>query len=400
MKFVFFLDALDYSDLPEGWLKDQSYQYTPNVPRVTPNVISQAMTGKERGETGFLRSTPYNKPRKMGIDGHTILHDCTNKGLKVMQYGIPLCANIKLPQGSVTTFDHFLGRQQVPPVLQMAKARGCSKDDQDNVFNAFVDEAVITFATIRNIARSGKFDVFFIGFTALDMMTHNYNEKNRRGLISVIEAELMQTAKDMKAEILFFSDHGSLKKDGEFHINQWLKEQGWLDYEINYKVYDQKKAERKSKREIGDILQLQSPFTYINWDKTKFYCADAFDCVLDKTDKATDADIVDLTEQLLATGHIVKVEVIDDLIVCEPRQGLETTCNIHKDADKKPDDIRTGWHSKRATFGCTQKLETKVTEPKDIYDAMKEFIKDVKPMDQKEESVAEIEADLEALGYI
>ena len=81
----------------------------------------------------------------------------------------------------------------------------------------------------------------------------------------------------------------------------------------------------------------------------------------------------------------------------ETKEGIETTINVHKNASKQKTP-RTGWHSKRACFGCTKSLSTKVKKPTDIYLAMKEFVQEEKPLKPQEER--QITNRLAALGYI
>lgn len=420
MRFIVFVDALDFADVQaasNGWFKELAKQYIPNVPRVTPNVISQIMTGKRREDLGFMRSTPYKKPRKTGLRGETILHYTTSRNLRVFQYGIPLCATVQLPQGSISTFDHFLGKQPVPPILQFAQARkNFQKDDLDNIFNAYVDEATTMFSTIRNIARNGQFDVFWLGYQPIDAYTHWYDENARRDLIKVVEAELQQIQADLHADILFFSDHGSTKKKKMFRLNIWLKENGWLDYEVYYKLLD---FHRPKNIELTAQIPLNSPYVYINWDKTKFYCNDAFDAMIDATDKATDEDKEELKKQLMQTGFFDSIALKEELfcsdgehydelpdVIPETADGICTSCNIHKDAEtgKNIGNMRTGWHSKRASYGCTDKeLSTAVSEPTDVYKLMKEFVDKEEPKEQEQTGNADDAAVLEnlaALGYV
>ncbi len=175
--------------------------------------------------------------------------------------------------------------------------------------------------------------------------------------------------------------------------NQWLKRHGWLDYEIHLKTYEQH-APEKCKM---DIITLDSPFCYVDWDKTKFYCTDAFDCVISKTDKAKDEDVSKLINQLLNSEYIDSVEIIGDLIVCEPTEGIEANNNLHP--KPRVHEKRIGWHSKYACYGSTD-TPWEVNEPKDIYDMMKVFIDKEEVKEDEPEDELVIENDLAELGYI
>jgi len=416
MRFVVFLDALDYKDVQaasNGWLKDIIKQYTPSVPRVTPNVVSQIMTGKRQEDLPFMRSTPFKKPREMFLTGHTILHDATDRDLRVCQYGIPLCANIELPKGNISTYDHFLMQNQVvPPVLKFVQVqKDFGEGDEDNILNAYIDETTTMFASMRNVARNGAFDVFWLGYQPLDAYTHWYDEKRRRALLQVVEAELIQTQKDLKAEIMVFSDHGSTPKTKMFRINPWLKENGWFDYEVNYKLLEH---HQQPNNKFPDQIALQSPFVYIDWNKTKFYCNDAFDAMIDATEHATEEDKKLLCKQLMGTGWFdsvhTKAELFDPSgecydktpeIIPETSEGVSTSCNIHKNAEggKNLGSIRTGWHSRRGCVGCTDGTDVVVNNPRDIYTMMKEFISKEKPRKTEEQIEQIVLEDLAAQGY-
>lgn len=397
MKFIVFIDALDYNEMPP-WLKGNCItKYNPGVPKVTPNVISQIMTGNRQEDMKFVRSTPYKKPRASNLDCDTILHYAARKGLKVLQYGIPLCANVELPKGSLSTFDHFLGEQNVPPALQFVQNNmSMFEDDDELIFHSFVDQTSTLFATMRSVARNGQFDVMFIGYQPIDAYTHCYNEENRRRLLLIVEEEL----KDLNryGDVLFFSDHGSTKRTKTLYINKWLAERGWLNYEVNYKLINFHEAYPKK---FPDTINLEHQHVFIDWDKTKFFCVDAFDAMIDKTEHATSGDCLALCNQLRCTGMfnsvVPKEDVFDKGGLCfddlpailpDTKEGVVVSCNIHKSAKEGNkncmEEVRGGWHSDRAVVGCTEYIETTVTGPRDIYAVMKEFIDRIKPKKQKE----------------
>lgn len=402
MRFVIFIDALDSKDLG-SWLKDNLItEYNPGVPKVTPNVISQIMTGNRQEDMKFVRSTPYKKPRETDLKGNSILNYATDKGLKVLQYGIPLCANIELPKGSVTTFDHFLGQQAVPPVLQFAKDNmNMGEDDAELVFHAYVDQTAALFSTMRSIARNKQFDIMFVGFQPIDAYTHWYNEKNRRRLIQVLEEELKDLSR--YGEILFFSDHGGTEKTKTFFINKWLEEKGYLTYEVDYRLND---FHRPEGVKFPDQLTLPHHHVWIDWKNTKFFCNDAFDAMVDKTENATQEDREVVKKELMKTGYFNSVKLKEEIfdkdgkeyascpdILPDAAEGVMVSCNIHKKSGTKDgksmDMIRNGWHSSRAVVGCTQKLKGTVEKPSDIYGLMQEFIDkelEVEPLDKELEN--------------
>jgi len=79
MRFVIFIDALDPNDLNPWFEQYVTHIYNPGIPKVTPNVVSQIMTGKNQENLKFMRSTPFNQPRTIHIEDKTILHYATDK---------------------------------------------------------------------------------------------------------------------------------------------------------------------------------------------------------------------------------------------------------------------------------------------------------------------------------
>ena len=416
MKFVVFLDALDQNDLTD-WMKEQCVRpYTANEPPVTPNIISQIMTGKRREDLPFMRPTKYKKPKSLDIEGKTLFHELTDRGLKVFQYGIPLCSNITLPEGSFSCFDHFQGQQGVPaPLLHLQDNMNMLEDDPELVFHGMVDKAIRTFADMRTLARNDQFDVIFLGFTGVDAYTHCWNPENKARLIEVLEYEL----KDLQryGELLIFSDHGNTAMTDVFFPNQWLHEKGWLEYKVYYDLYEFHVDEKiKEKTQ----MHFEAPFVMIDWDKTKFYTTDAFESMIDATENATDEDVKELIEQLMETGYFDKVsdrnEILDKdgecfedcpRIIPSPKEGIVTSCNIHKDGpdnkEKGFEFVRKGWHSPRGVVWSTEEIAKEtINEPREIYDVILDFLKDVEPKPEKEEENEEQIAmnQLANLGYI
>jgi len=304
-----------------------------------------------------------------------------------MQYGIPFCSKIELPEGSISTYDHFLhNNQNVPPILKFAKDNyRFHKDDEELIFHSYVDQTSLIFSTIRTIARNGNFDMFFIGYHFIDAYTHWYHEENKRRLVEALSYEL----KDLNryGEILFFSDHGSTEQKKVFFVNKWLYEKNYLSYEIYEKLI---KYHKTYNSEFPDQLNLEHTHVFINEDKTKFYSCDAFDAMIDKTDKATQEDRDRLRTELMETGYFndvyLKEEYLDKLakyydfcpdIIPDAKEGVLVSCNIHPKAEYglNMDLLRGGWHSSRGVVGCTEKLDyVKIHKPYDIYTILEKFV--------------------------
>ncbi|MFW5889421.1 MAG: hypothetical protein ACOCUD_03475 [Bacillota bacterium] len=404
MKFIIFLDALDYNDLTP-WFKDNLItQYNPGVPKVTPNVISQIMTGKRQEDLEFTRSTPFKKPRYTDIKDETICHYAAKeRELKILQYGIPLCANIDLPEGSFSMYDHFIhGPQNIAPIFQFVRENVSFLDDHPElIFHSYVDQASILFSTIRALARNGNFDVIFLGYQPLDAYTHWYNRENRIRLLQYLEEEIKDLSR--YGDILFFSDHGGQKQEKIFFVNKWLQEKGYLHYTIYEDLIEyHKELENKKEEKFPDMILPQDPFVKIDFEKTKFLCVDAFDCMIDATVNATEQDLENIKSELMNTGYFnsvnLKTEIFDKdgehfeetpMIIADTALGVNASCNIHPNAEKGKnlENTRTGWHSHRGVVGSNDKeLSTKISKPSDIYLLMKEFIDKQEPESKKRES--------------
>ena len=101
-------------------------EYPVGCPKVTPASVSASMTGLSKIDLPFLRCTPYKKPMIKHIpkDEKTILHYAAEElELKVFQYGTPLCADIELPEGCFSGYDHLLQQNRIPEGFQHVKDR-------------------------------------------------------------------------------------------------------------------------------------------------------------------------------------------------------------------------------------------------------------------------------------
>ncbi|MCK5604875.1 hypothetical protein KAR91_23495, partial [Candidatus Pacearchaeota archaeon] len=219
MQFVLFLDALDSNDIVEDSFLGKNFlcKYNPGLPKVTPNVVSQIMTGNRPEDMPFVRPTAYKKERSLDLEGDTILHYAAKK-LRVFQYGIPMCSKLSLPDGSFTGYDHFKGnRQGLPaPLVFMPDTMNVQETDPEHVFHARVDQTSVLFSTMRTIARNGNFDIMFIGYTMIDQYCHGWHPENKKRLLEVLDFEIEDLAR--YGDVFFFSDHGNTAKTKDFFI--------------------------------------------------------------------------------------------------------------------------------------------------------------------------------------
>ena len=418
-RFVIFSDALDPVDVALGspYLNENMYaKYKASTPIVTPNNVSQAMIadiredikdaniGARQEDLPFTRSTPYKEARFGGTKEKTILHYASEvKELKTFCWGIPLVTNCVLPQGSIVCHDPLgKGQQQVPaPFVFLHGKADYSKDDPELIFHQHIDGLAAMFATVRTLARNDEYDVIFIGIHETDVYAHWYDE-NKIRQIQFIGNEIKDLSR--YGPVFIWSDHGATKQreDSPFFINRFLREKGWLDYTINQELMNDNNPNKWKVPKFPDSLPLGSPFVKINWRKTKFFCADAFDSMVDCTYRASNRDREKLREQLMATGYYDSVafkrEIFDTEgqyykktpdILPETSNGVNVSCNIHPKAETGINMCRArrGWHSNRAcSILIGDELTAEINQMRDVYTAMKEFIDKQEPLaNQKEE---------------
>lgn len=439
MRFIIFIDALDPNDVksscPEMY-EDMVDQYDVGVPRVTPNVVSQAMTGLKQEDMEMMRSTPLWEPsdsndrrwehdgdrpkeveggpersingdpvqgqRRVGIHPYdNILEDLDNEDVSVFQYGTPFCSFVDLDNG-MSVYDEMTN-QQSPAFMEFASPpTQFMEDDWDIIYDSYISDTVLELETMKQIARQGNVDAVFLGYKHIDHCTHWYFPDCKQALIRVLWAYI-QDLREMGHEVMWWSDHGSQPKNHVFNINKWLHEHGYLSYTIDQEFADKLEDKGMTNSRFDQQMQLQHPAVEVDWDNTVAFSTDAFDSMVDVPEHADD-DMIDQVkthlEQHPAIANVWrKAEKLDpdgdryhyapELIV-ERAPNVLVTGNIHPDVPAFVEDVPEDWEDypydnmgKRpgvhSPYGCVggdipDDVEIEDGKPYQLRDVMWDFV--------------------------
>lgn len=440
MKFVIFIDALDPSDVksacPEMY-EDMKGKYDVGVPRVTPNTVTQAMTGKKREEMQMVRSTPLWEPSEQegqrwehsggdpvgagegperSINGdpvqgdkrvgfhpyNNILTELDDEGVSIFQYGTPFASFVDLENG-MSVYDEMNNRQ-APEFMNFATPpTQFMEDDWDVIHDCYVSDTVLEFETLKQLSRQERVDATFLGYKHIDHCTHWYFPDCKEALIKVIWS-YMKDLRNMGNEVMWWSDHGSQKKEEVFNINKFFHEKGFLDYEIDEEF--NKKLKEKGVTEDGrfeEQMQLSHPAVEVDWKDSVAFSTDAFDSMTDVTENATDEEIEEVKEALNNHPAIAncwrKHEKMDEdaenfyyapELIVERADNVLVLSNIHpeipvhvedvpEDWEDYPQDnigMRPGVHSRYGCFGGDVPEDAEVEDGKiwQLKDIMYDFV--------------------------
>lgn len=465
MKFILFIDALDPRDVAQycpEMAADMIGRYDVGVPRVTPNTVSQAMTGLPQEEMEMMRSTPLFEPaedgrgwrtdgdkpvsidegpernvngdpvqgqRRVGIHPYSnILNDLDDEGVRVFQYGTPFCAFVDLDNG-VSVHDEMTN-PAAPEFMQFASPEvSFMEHDWDLVADSYISDTVLELETLKQIARQDSFDAVFLGYKHIDHCTHWYAPEIKRDLIRVLWGYI-QDLREMGHEVMWWSDHGSQNKEEVFRINKWLKENGYLEYEVHLDKYDWAIESGMVDDNMSEQLTLQSPFVDVDWENTVAYSSDAFDSMVDVTPHATDEEIDGLVEDMAEHDAVANVWRKGDYlnpdsekfwyapgVIVERDDNVLVVGNVHPAVDAYvadvpddwedfPDDsmgMRSGVHSRYGCYGGDVEDSPEITDIHQLRDVMYNFVnpESITEDNGDEDSRPDVaESRLEALGYI
>jgi len=399
-KLVFFLDALDPRECT-GWLKETMQgRVISGVPRVTPPVIGSFLTGKTPGEHGLLRPTPLYRPFIQRPKGETILDVIAKRG-RVFSYLMPFTLGIDPPNSMVAQSGMAEEANIQYPVLVMPQvSHDPPTADPEDMLHSYVDHVRNIFATVRQLVRNDRADVYFVSIREIDSFTHWYYEGDyRQRLIEYIASELSETALE-GWEIFWFSDHGGCPKTGRFEINRWLIGKGYLNITFLAKRH-QKQLDMMEKNDVKvyrDQVGIHTPLVQVEED-SKFVSADLFDACVDVLN-ATDREIEKLRDELMQTGHFKAVyrkrELFGDQcdgdipeIIPDRKEGILVSANAHPRAESEDADsivnLRTGDHSPFGCYGGTYDFNSRDVHPWELYNIVEEICQDIKP---KEEGIS------------
>lgn len=439
MKFIVFIDALDPSDVksacPEMY-EDMKGKYDVGVPRVTPNTVTQAMTGKKPEEMQMIRSTPMWEPsekegqrwkhsdgepvqaeegpernlegdpvqgqRRVGFHPYdNILTDLDDEGVSLFQYGTPFASFVELENG-LSVYDE-MNNERAPDFMNFATPpTQFMEDDWDIIHDSYVSDTVLELETMKQIARQDNVDAVFLGYKHIDHCTHWYFPDCKENLIQVIWAYI-QDLRNMGHEVMWWSDHGSQNKEEVFNINKFLHEQGFLKYEIDERFAEKLKDRGVTQENFEDQMQLSHPAVEVDWENSVAFSTDAFDSMVDVTEKATDEEIEEVKQALKNHPGIAncwrKEEKMDEdaenfyyapELIVERDDNVLVTGNIHPEApvhvEDVPDDwqdypydnmgMRPGVHSRYGCFGGDVPEDAQVEDGKiwQLRDIMYDFV--------------------------
>ena len=401
-----FLDALD-PRRTTGFVKDiQLGQYECNTPVVTPSNVGSILTGKNPGQHGLVAPTRFREGTRQRPAVETILEKLSHRGY-VFSHGIPFTANQKTKKGGVGGGNMDGSGEPVLPCLQFPPLPINMGDiDPEMALQHFMDLASMIFASFRDLIRAGAADYYFIGFRNLDSFTHWFQDGDYYDrLLDHVNGELKAfVCMGDDIDLFVFSDHGCMPAHDVFRINLWLKENGWLDYNIamhNHAYNITKQA--KNKEQIGPFSR---EFELI--PTSKFLCADAFDSCVDAVGDVTEEDCKKLCEELMGTGNYEWVKTREELwpglsdeeyeripkIIPRRVPGVLVSSNCHPGIPIQGftdhDEIinsRNGDHWTQGYYGCTVDLELpdelKTNNPESLYHMIDLFCEP--PEDEEED---------------
>ena len=463
MKISIFIDALDPRDVQKYCPKmalDMKGKYDVGVPRVTPNIVSQAMTGLPPEDMEMIRSTPMFEPgkesvweteegepksvdsgperdgigdpvqgeRRVGVHRYqNILDDLDSQGVTLFQYGTPFCAFVELDNG-LSVHDEMTN-PAVPGFMEFVSPQTSFKDDDwDLVADSYISDTVLHFETLKQITRQGNMDAIFLGYKHIDHCTHWYAPDIKRDLIKVIWSYI-EDLREMGHEVMWWSDHGSQSKKEVFRINKWLHENEYLKYDVDLQFLEQARNKGMIEQSFDEQVQLQSPVVEVDWESSVAYSSDAFDSLVDVTPHASDGQINQLVQDLgshPATANVWrKGEYLDPEgekfwyapeIIVERDDNVLVTGNIHPDASTYISDVPEDWedfqednmgmrpgvHSRYGCYGGDIPEDTDISEPCELRDVMYDFVdpENIESGNVDTDISQAAEERLEDLGYI
>lgn len=426
--FVFFLDCLGEEDL-----KHMEYLSTlhkgrveSGIPRVTPKIVTEAMTGESPTETGMLCPIRLDQNNLTRPFSKTVM-EWASEERRVLNFEIPFTIG---QQGRFLTnigSSPGAAQQERPGVLMFPKSQGNMwEEEPEKLLQAHVDYIRSVMSSVRNLARNDTFDVFFISIRNLDSFGHFFYEDQRARLARYIDMEMQEFAMmgDMDKKIIAFSDHGAREKDETFFINRWLIENDYLDVKVLYNEWEKQNDDGLTQ------INVHSPYVEIK-DSSQAVSPDSYDSGIKILDD--DLNVEWLIDNLLDTGMFRGIFRPKDLygkgkygpetlgvdLVCDRADGVLVSGNIHKDisvtaseTDKKcQGTIRSGVHTRYGEwFSNNEEEKERDVVPTDIHEIIKKNITRHAPKKDKEDLYGMEEAKgsteekvvdrLEGMGYL
>ncbi|MBC5792498.1 MAG: alkaline phosphatase family protein [Nanohaloarchaea archaeon] len=409
---VVFIDALSPREL-EGFL-EENYQgnMDADVPRVTPRVMSSIYTGLSPAENGMMSISKEGGEDATRPKKSTFIDQAVREGKKVLSMGMPFSVPFKIDSVEAEEFESLLqggalqGESYTLPgqasdILNVpAPSADMIKDHPDTTYSSFLDQTRQFFLRAKENIRRDDFDVVFLGYRLVDSYCHFQHTEERNGkpyrqhLIDNVQSLLKEIDNQIDGDLMFFSDHGQTELTDTFRVNKWLKENGWLDYRVDYDFIDDlTKYQQGEKHPVNERVEnqvtLNQPGVRLDEENSKVVCSDPFDSCLTLLCDREDFDEEKFREELMSTGMYRSVkykweiydedadfyETVPDIIP-DRAEGVFVSGNLHKNPIGMG-YYRTGVHDRTACFGATKKLNISDKEeikPEDMYDVITDFI--------------------------
>jgi len=441
---VFFLDCVGEDDLENMEYLSSIHRGSlkSGIPRVTPKVLSEVTTGKNPTENGILCPTRLGKDNLVRPLCKTIFEELSEEG-RVLNYEIPFTMN---QQGMFLTnvgSAPQVVEQQRPAALAMPRAGNrmwdsdkdggeLDEESKERALQGNVDYVRTVMATMRNLARNGAFDVFFVTIRNLDSFGHFLYKDQRARLAKYLDMELREWKMmgDMEGNIFCFSDHGIREKEETFFINKWLEEKGYLNVDVHERKLEKQREQDDQADENLTQVSVHSPFIELSKD-TQAVSPDSYDSGVKILDDSLSTD--DLRDELMGTGFYNDVSTPSELygngshnndtlgvdLVCDRADGVLVTGNLHPRLDGITDSeinclcqgkIRSGVHTREGIIASNDPILNDMNlEPTELHSVIKKFVRRNAPKPSAEQLYGtsemakreeEIKGRLQDLGYI
>ncbi len=405
-KVIVFIDALKPSEL-KGFLEEiYAGEMDADVPRVTPRVMSSIYTGLNPAENGMMEVSRFEggqvtRPRKS-----TFIDQAVREGKSVLSMGMPFCIPFQNANNrSILHGDALQGESQIVPqsnanlVQVPAPSADMVKNHPDTVYSSFLDQTRNFFTRAKENIRRGDYDVVFLGYRLVDSYCHFQHTEERNGkpyrqhLIDHIQSLLSEIYAQIDGDLMFFSDHGQTELKTTFRINRWLKQNGWLDYKVDYDFIDtleeyQGGEQHPVNERVENQFTFGRPGVKLVEENSRVVCADPFDSCLTLLCDRDEFDEEKFREELMSTGMYRSVKYKWELydedadfydtvpdIIPDRAEGVFVSGNLHRNPVGMG-YYRTGVHDKNACFGATKELnipDKDVIKPEDMYGIITDF---------------------------
>lgn len=408
-KFVVFIDSLGPRDVAyTDWLKKHCFdgRMDAGVPYVTPKVMGEVYTGENPAVHGLPSVSRYEQPSRTRPTRITLpeLAASSSEYGDVCNFGLPFIAphQVIAENGAYWHASSAMGQQNISPteaqnhltVTGPAGDLSNPDEDPDTLFNLRVDYTRQLFGTARSLAEAFDFEVMFISYRILDSYCHyrflhgpeGSPATDRQLFISeVLDHELEDLTRH--GDVFVFGDHGARELEDVFRLNHWLRDHGYLDFEIDDEFISLAKEYGMLEQDDsvpGEVLQTDNPGVTIDEAASVAICDDPFSTGLTLLDGATPERVQELIDDLTATDAIDDVHVTSEMwdgpyldecpdLYPERRPGVYVSGNL---ADEKggPELTRDGVHDPIGVFGATTPLDVPddPVAPTDLFDLILE----------------------------